>query len=191
MANLSRRTDQGLRHPNRDERVPAVAQFEADLVQNDLGLLCDRLRVELAEISARLAGVEKEMPPRLATTRGTSAPAADDAEVVRATIAARRRRSRFFPADMFADPAWDMLLDLYLAELEQRRTMVSSLCVAAEVPATTALRWITSLVDRNMLARRPDPLDRRRVYIELTAKASEGMRRYFDGSETPVRQPVI
>ena len=85
---------------------------------------------------------------------------------------------------MFADPAWDILLDLYLAEIEQRRTVVSSLCVAANVPATTALRWMTSLIDRGMLTRRSDPLDRRRVFVELTAKASQGMRCYFDNSTT-------
>ena len=189
MANLSRRTDHSLHHFNGHEPVPAVSHVGAEVGHDNLGLQCDRLKVELAQMSDRLACLENEMPPRSTATRG--APAAESAEAVRVMIAARRRRSRFFSADMFADPAWDILLDLYIAELEQRRTMVSSLCLAAEVPATTALRWITSLVEREMLVRRPDPLDRRRVYIELSTKASDGMRRYFDGSESPAQQPMI
>ena len=28
-------------------------------------------------------------------------------------------RSRYFDEDMFADPAWDMLLDLFAAQLER------------------------------------------------------------------------
>ena len=56
---------------------------------------------------------------------------------MRSVIRARRLRSRFFPDDLFADPAWDMLLDLLQAEIAQLRVPVSSLCIAASVPATT------------------------------------------------------
>lgn len=190
MANVSRRRDVSLEDSSHDPGVEAESQFEEHPAHEDLGLKCDRLRIELAEISARLVGVEKEIPSR-STRRRAAVPAVDAAEPVRAVIAARRRRARFFPSDMFADPAWDILLDLYLAEIEQRRTVVSSLCAAAYVPATTALRWITSLVNRGMLTRRADPLDRRRVFVELTPKASDCMRCYFDGSKTPPLQPAM
>jgi hypothetical protein len=43
-------------------------------------------------------------------------------------------REQFFGPDLFADPAWDILLDLYAARLEQQRVAVSSLCIAAAVP---------------------------------------------------------
>ena len=72
-----------------------------------------------------------------------------------------------------------MLLDLLQAELAQHRVPVSSLCIAAAVPATTALRWIKSMTDAGLFLRRADPHDGRRVFVELSPGASEGMRRYF------------
>jgi hypothetical protein len=42
-------------------------------------------------------------------------------------------RARFFQEELFADPAWDMLLDLLQAEIAQHRVPVSSLCIAAAV----------------------------------------------------------
>ena len=80
-----------------------------------------------------------------------------DAETVRALIRVRRLREQFFPRDLFADPAWDMLLDLMAARLEQSRVAVSSLCIAASMPATTALRWIRTLAEHNLFIRRQDP----------------------------------
>ena len=73
------------------------------------------------------------------------------AETVRAVIRARRLRARYFPEELFADPAWDMLLDLLQAEIAQLRVPVSSLCIAAAVPATTALRWLKTMVQRGHL----------------------------------------
>lgn len=100
-------------------------------------------------------------------------------EAVRSVIRARRLRGRFFAEDLFADPAWDMLLDLLQAELAQLRVPVSSLCIAAAVPATTALRWLKSMTDQGIFVRRADPHDGRRVFVELSRDASASMRRYF------------
>jgi hypothetical protein len=100
-------------------------------------------------------------------------------ETLRELLQARRLRSRFFPEDLFADPAWDILLDLLLAEITQQRICVSSACIAAAVPATTALRWIKSLENRGFITRRYDPQDARRVFVELSSSASGALRRYF------------
>lgn len=100
-------------------------------------------------------------------------------ETVRQVIRSRRLRARYFGEELFADPAWDMLLDLLRAEIAQHRVPVSSLCIAAAVPATTALRWIKTMTDAGLFKRRADPHDGRRVFIELSATASDAMRRYF------------
>ena len=100
-------------------------------------------------------------------------------ETVRSVIRARRLRSRFFDEELFADPAWDMLLDLLQAEIAQHRVPVSSLCIAAAVPPTTALRWIKTMTDNGLFKRRADPHDGRRVFIELAPEASLALRRYF------------
>ena len=61
-----------------------------------------------------------------------------------------------------------MLLDLLQAEIAQHRVPVSSLCIAAAVPATTALRWIKTMTDAGLFKRRADPHDGRRVFVELS-----------------------
>jgi hypothetical protein len=98
---------------------------------------------------------------------------------VRAIIRARRMRDQFFRGEIFADPAFDMLLDLYAARLEGHRVAVSSLCIAAAVPATTALRWIKQLTDRGLFVRQADPQDGRRIYIDLSEAAAKAMGNYL------------
>lgn len=98
---------------------------------------------------------------------------------VRRIIRARRMRDELFPADMFADPAWDMLLDLYAAKLDHARVSVSSLCIAAAVPATTALRWIKTLCETGIFLREADQQDGRRIFVALSDQATDAMHRYF------------
>jgi DNA-binding MarR family transcriptional regulator len=94
-------------------------------------------------------------------------------------LKARRARAKFFDGNLFADPAWDMLLELYSAELAFKRLSISSLCLASNVPATTALRWIRSLECRGLAERQRDPHDGRRIFIRLTELASSSMQGFF------------
>jgi hypothetical protein len=104
----------------------------------------------------------------------------DQAKRVRRLIRHRRTRERFFPADLFADPAWDMLLDLFAARLERQLVSVSSLCIASAVPATTALRWIKTLTDSGLFLREADEQDGRRIFIAMSDQAYSAMHRYFE-----------
>lgn len=106
-------------------------------------------------------------------------PAGITAADVRAIIRLRRLRDRYFRSDLFADPAWDMLLDLMAARLERMRVAVSSLCIAAAVPPTTALRWIKTLSEQGLFIRVADPEDGRRVFIELSDSAAAAMTTYL------------
>lgn len=98
---------------------------------------------------------------------------------LRLLIKARRAREQLFGPDLFADPAWDILLECYLAELTQQRLSVTSVCQGAAVPATTALRWIQKLEQQGLLCRKEDTLDGRRSWIELSDAASSGLAVYF------------
>jgi len=103
-----------------------------------------------------------------------------DPSDVRNAIRARRMRAAYFAEDLFADPAWDILLDLFAADLEGRQVSVSSLCITAAVPGTTALRWIGSMVGSGLLVRGADAQDRRRAFITLSPTSRQGMQRYFN-----------
>lgn len=106
-----------------------------------------------------------------------------DPKLVRQIIANRQRRSRFFDAHLFADPAWDMLLDLTAAHAEGNQVSVTSLCIAAGVPATTALRWLTQMVESGVFRRTADAADKRRVFIELSESALAAMAGYFSSMD--------
>ncbi|WP_428333231.1 winged helix DNA-binding protein [Novosphingobium sp.] len=108
-----------------------------------------------------------------------SRPPLPDPRLVRKIIRQRQLRARFFEGDLFADPAWDMLLDLTAARVEHVRVSVTSLCIASGVPPTTALRWIGQMTDVGLLQRVDDETDRRRAFITLTDKAADAMARYF------------
>lgn len=106
-------------------------------------------------------------------------PALPDPRLVRKIIRQRHLRARFFEGDLFADPAWDMLLDLTAARAEHKRVSVTSLCIASGVPPTTALRWISQMTDVGLFCRAEDETDRRRAFITLSDKAAEAMAHYF------------
>jgi len=111
-----------------------------------------------------------------------------DPALVRQMIAARQARARGFDAALFADPAWDMLLDLTAAHAERQQVSVTSLCIAAGVPATTALRWVKQMVKSGVFERIDDPSDRRRAFIALSERSRDAMARYFASIEAPLAQ---
>jgi DNA-binding transcriptional ArsR family regulator len=80
----------------------------------------------------------------------------------------RRQRDQIFADDLFGEPIWDMLLDLFAHSATRKRVSVSSLCLAAAVPPTTALRHMKVMENQGMIIRHADPLDSRRVFVELS-----------------------
>ena len=98
---------------------------------------------------------------------------------MRRLLHGRERRKKIFPAELFADPAWDILLNLYASYLEQRRETITGVICIAGVPATTGLRWVHKLVEEDLLILRDDPLDLRRKWVLLSPTALAAMRAYF------------
>jgi hypothetical protein len=145
-----------------------------------------QLSEEVARIANALASLADE---EMSASEDEDGNLQIDAGLVRSIIRARRLRDHFFKSDLFADPAWDMLLDLYAARLEDRPVAVSSLCIAAAVPPTTALRWIKTLSDQGLFVRTADPEDGRRVFIKLADGAAIGLERYLKAAHRV--SPVI
>ncbi|WP_395333415.1 MarR family transcriptional regulator [Novosphingobium sp. BL-8H] len=108
-------------------------------------------------------------------------------ELARQTYDDRRRRTKIFGSeDLFGEPAWDILLDLFIAAKERRRVSVTSACIGSAVPSTTALRWITILEKQGLLVREADPGDARRVYVKLSARGYAAMLEYFASASRSV-----
>jgi DNA-binding MarR family transcriptional regulator len=168
--------------PDGSERVAAVALASARSKHrlHDIGKEQEPPRLlqfseevgRIASVLASLSEAQREAAEQELEGKG---PGKVEAGHVRAIIRARRLRDQYFGSELFADPAWDILLDLFAAQLENRKVAVSSLCIAAAVPATTALRWIKTLTDLGLVVRAADPQDGRRVYIELAPRTAEGV----------------
>ena len=194
--------------PNRAERAIALGRVMAraggkarvrELSEADrLSLL--RLTEQVSQIAQKLDRLSPTSGPSVSTstsafdfsddtasgTEDGSArlvramrPALPDPRLIRRVIRQRQLRARFFDGDLFADPAWDILLDLTAARAEHLRVSVTSLCIASGVPPTTALRWIGQMTDAGLLLRVDDEADRRRAFIALSDKSADAMARYF------------
>lgn len=91
----------------------------------------------------------------------------------------RRRRTEFFSPDLFGEPAWDMLLDLYISAKENNEVSTTSACIGSDVPQTTALRWLQMLVDHGLVERREDSRDLRRTVVRISDLGYARMTEFF------------
>jgi DNA-binding response OmpR family regulator/DNA-binding MarR family transcriptional regulator len=92
----------------------------------------------------------------------------------------RKVRNKFFPTELFSDPCWEMLLDLYDAQLSSDEVTVTSLGVASGVPATTALRRMETLQGHGLIERVADSGDKRRTIIRLTEAGLRAVEQFFE-----------
>ena len=101
-------------------------------------------------------------------------------ELARELYKNRRARDRLFDAELFADPAWDILLILYCASYSQQRLSVSSVCASAAVPTTTGLRWVGQLCRLELICKVKSPTDLRVTWLFLADQTRQRLDRYFD-----------
>ncbi len=95
--------------------------------------------------------------------------------------ARRSRRALFAPdSDIFGEPAWDILLDLFIAHERRQPICLSDASLGAGVPLSTAQRWVKQLLDRGLLVRHSDGRDHRRVLVSLSEHAVKLMRSYLE-----------
>lgn len=91
----------------------------------------------------------------------------------------RRLREKHFPAYFFGEPAWNMLIDLFIEDIQGRRVSVTSAGIASRGPPTTALRWIALMHGEGLVERQASATDRRRTWLSLTPKGSSMIKKYI------------
>ena len=129
-----------------------------------------RLARELATLSDELGDEERESELK---------PEPDPVRLAEALLEVQRLIRMFLPKDLFSDPARNLILDLYVAEKKGQPMPVSSACIAADVPSTTALRWINNLRKRGLVLQELDPVDRRRIFVRLEPEVLAACDRYL------------
>lgn len=170
----------------------ATSLFEFEEESNSVNLKHDidfkRLRSLLTEIKSLINPTSNnwsdEMnfpwPSMLSLPENLSSKSAAAVKLARELRRIRMNRSKFLPASLFADPAWDIILDLFIAHHETRRSSVKTVCLASGVPSTTALRWITILEKAGLIVRKKDESDSRVRCIELSSVGYDAIRGLLD-----------
>ncbi|MDO6415162.1 winged helix DNA-binding protein [Sphingomonas sp. BIUV-7] len=141
--------------------------------------IAKELNVSESELDAsRFSG---DAPPGSAALRLVTAKAWQRASEVRRVIFGEGDR-------LFADPAWEVLLDLYIQQAEGRVVNISSACLATKVPLTTGLRWLNLLREGGLIERTADPHDRRRTLVSLTPEAIQKIGLSLDAAAASDRR---
>ncbi|HEX9965915.1 MAG TPA: hypothetical protein VGB04_13150 [Allosphingosinicella sp.] len=65
----------------------------------------------------------------------------------------RRRRDEYFPVGLFGEPAWDLLLSLFIAGDDGREVPLDEAYKAAKVDPEEGPALIDRLIDKNLVAR--------------------------------------
>jgi len=80
---------------------------------------------------------------------------------------------------LFSGPPWDMLLHLFEAHVLERRETIGNVCDCVPIPASTAFRWFTALLQANLVCLVDDPLDLNSRHVALSGPGVEIMTKYF------------
>lgn len=162
-------------HAGFDDAVEAIRLGARDLLTKPV----DGPRLVKAVKSALLArqGRVNPAPGAGAATAGLSD---RKRAAVKQMRSMRRMRGQHFPTQLFSDPCWEMLLDLYDGYLAGAEVTVTSLGAASGAPLTTALRRMDQLKAHGLIERSEDIGDKRRTIVRLTQAGLEAVEGFFD-----------
>ena len=97
----------------------------------------------------------------------------------RTVLGSRQLRTSYFSPSIFGEPAWDVLLVLYIAEASGARQTIGKLADRIKIPPTTVLRWVDYLEKARLVDRQPHPTDRRVAFIRLLEKGRSALEGYL------------
>ncbi|HMI19055.1 MAG TPA: hypothetical protein VK533_05880 [Sphingomonas sp.] len=111
--------------------------------------------------------------------RAVAMHSADMTEFARQVLAGRKQRDRYFDPMLFSNPAWDILLNLFVADADGRPVTVLESCLASTVPQGVALRWLGYLKQEEMVIETPDPARPRQTIIRLSDQTRMAISAYL------------
>lgn len=156
-----------------DQDAPSLETHNLAEIASQLAALADGLRSGSERIGSTTPSSAQDMLTPDETRR-------QYIKMARQTYGDRRRREAILGStDLLGEPAWDILLDLYIAQGTAQEVSVSSACIGSAAPATTGLRWLGVLQEAGLVVRINDDEDHRRVLVKLSPEGASRMDRYF------------
>jgi hypothetical protein len=122
-----------------------------------------------------------DIPPRIPKFE----PGPDLVDFARQVLAGRKARDRYFDPMLFSNPAWDILLNLFVAGADERPVTVLDSCTAAAVPQGVALRWLGYLKQEEMVIETVDPGQSRQTLIRLSDQTRQAIASYLGSLVSP------
>jgi hypothetical protein len=120
------------------------------------------------------SSVEDELP--------TSAEITSDDERLGAAafciLRLRQLRSEYFKTAIFGEPAWEMLLALFIDSFCGVAPSDASICARSGVPSTTALRWLEYLQQQQLVVKDAH----QEVNVRLSDKGLETVRGFLEAA---------
>ena len=104
-----------------------------------------------------------------------------------ATREGRRLRGTIFTGVPLANPNWDVMLDLFIQEMNGFRTSLDHLALTGDLPAATIYESVDALTRLGLLERTPDRFDSRIVWLSLSVAGHQAMCDLFEQSAEFVR----
>lgn len=138
-----------------------------------------RIAQELLELAGEREEADTGLDQHEATVHPVDFGTAELIEAARLIRAQRKLRHKYFKKSLFGEPAWGMMLELFISEHSGREVSTTSLCLASDVPATTAHRYVAILMDSGLIIRQPHAKDQRQAVVHLSANGRKAITEYL------------
>lgn len=132
------------------------------------------------DIARRLDELLQSMGDDSQPSRASLGPGDPAIEAARRVCRVRQERDRLFGPILAEDPAWYILLHLFIAKGEGREVSVASAGAATGLAEPIVLRCIAHLAEAKLVAREPRPFDDDVMYLTLTERGLSMMSEYLD-----------
>lgn len=102
-------------------------------------------------------------------------------EAAERAVRDRKARAKFVGnKELFGEPAWDILLDLFIRQANEKHASAKGAIINSGAGPCTVVRWLAVLEQHDLIQTMPDPADSKHRLILLTPAGYEGMLRYLE-----------
>lgn len=112
-------------------------------------------------------------------------------QTAKAMMGARKHRQNFAFSFMLSDPAWDILLELFLSWSQGKAMCFKDVTLSTGLSAGTAHRYLHIMAGADLLVRTRHPTDARVTYFEITQKGLVEVGTYLSSASSAVRSPFM